>query len=234
MPKFSYKERTGLEIALRLLEHSIPEENPVIESLAVSIQESEKWIMKMSDEDPYDEHDLAFEEGCLLDDLIGIGFVVCQRGITSIVSNCDFLRKQWLKHRNTIHNGNPETDFLGIPISPKDLKQQLMATANPVMGSFSKIATIDAFANYYKHRDEWENNWEDVCGQGKRTVEVIQAAGAASGFPCSKCKEGYEKLTGENSLVRLDLLWEIVFDWSRTIREKCLEDLGRCGCFPKK
>ncbi len=234
MTKYSFKKRTGIDVGLRLLDLSIPEENPVIDSLAVSIQKLEKWIQKLMADDPDDESSLGFEEGCLLDDLVGIGFVVCQRGITSIVSNCDFLRKQWLKHRNTIHNGNPETDFLGIPISPKDLKRQLMATANPVMGSFSKIAMIDAFANYYKHRDEWTENWKDMDNREMKTVEIIQSAGADQKTLCSNCRRGYQTLTGETSLVRLDLLWKIVFDWSRTLREQCLKDLAQCGCFPKK
>lgn len=237
MTSFSYQKKTGLDLARFLFENSIPEENPVIDSLAVSIQKLEKWIQKLMADDPDDErglHDLTIEEGCLLDDLVGISFIVCQRGITSVVSNYDFLRKQWLEHQKTIHYVEPTNDFLGIPISPKNLKQELMVAANPALCSFSKIAMIDAFANYYKHRDEWTNDWKDLTKQGMRTVDVIRAAGADPGSLCLNCRKGYQTLTGETSLVRLDLLWKIILDWSRAIREKCLEDLGRCGCSPKK
>ena len=235
MTKFSYKKRTGLDIALRLLANSIPEENPVIDSLAVSIKKSEKWIQKLSDEDPDDERglsDLAFEEGCLVDDFVGIGLVVCQRGITSVVSNYTFLQKQWANHKKEIHNETPSKDFLGISIVEKAHKKELMAIANPFLALFSKIATIDAFANYYKHRDEWPNDWEEKMSDlAKRTVKVIRAAGADPGSLCSNCRRGYWTLTGETDTEgRLDLLWKIVFDWSRTIREQCLEDLVRCGC----
>nr|EES53894.1 MAG: hypothetical protein UBAL3_44810032 [Leptospirillum ferrodiazotrophum] len=239
MTRFSYKNIAGLGAALSLLEISIPEENPIINSLAVSIRKSERWREKLEEENPDDESgfyaDLSFEEECLTDDLIGVAFVVCQQGITSVVSNYCFLRKQWLEHQKTIHNREPKEDFLKISISSESCKEALMAKENPLLGKCSKIATINAFANYYKHRDEWPNDWDKkLPGKSLRTAEVILDAGAALDSPCSNCGKGYQKLTGEISSVRLDRLWKIIFDWSREIREKCRKDLVRCRCCPGK
>ncbi|MHB8369214.1 MAG: hypothetical protein ACYDBP_05895 [Leptospirales bacterium] len=109
-----------------------------------------------------------------------------------------------------------------------------MAKENPLLCKFSKIATINAFANYYKHRDEWPNDWDELPRKSLRTAEVIRDAGATRDSPCSNCGKGYQKLTGEISSVRLDRLWKIIFNWSREIREKCLKDLVLCGCCPGK
>jgi hypothetical protein len=40
---------------------------------------------------------------------------------------------------------------------------------------------INAFANYFKHRDEWPNDWSSLMGKEKETVRVIRAFGASEG-----------------------------------------------------
>jgi len=236
MERFSYQERTGLDIALHSL--IIPEENPVLDSMALSIKESEKYVQKILEEDPDNElgsHDLVFEEGCLVDDLVGIAFVVCQRGITSVVSSYSFLQKQWVKHRETIHKDKPKKDFVGIPISSNNLKRELMGVVNPSLGSFSKISVIDAFANYYKHRDEWTNDWNGMDDSLRmKTAEIVRFCGADPGSLSSNCRQGYLKLTGETYFGRLDLLWTIGTGWANEIRNRCFDDLDRCGCYPEK
>ncbi len=223
-----------------IIVHLIPQGDLILDSLASSINNSESRIAGIVQEDLDDEQSLVSDEVDLIEDLLGVSFVICQLGITSVVSNYPFLQKQWVNLKKQVHSEEPCTDCLGIPII-KDFskdrisKKDLLQAGNPMLNaSFSKIATIDSFANYFKHKDEWPSDWNDLKGNEERTKAIIKEAGAQ---PASSgnFRTGYEALINENdSFRKVDLLWKIVINWAEEIGNLCAEDLQKSGCFPSK
>jgi len=57
-----------------------------------------------------------------------------------------------------------------------------MRKSNPFSSSvsYSRMETINAVANHFKHRDEWPAVWSTATGQAKETIDVISAVGLSS------------------------------------------------------
>jgi len=49
---------------------------------------------------------------------------------------------------------------------------------------------INAFANYFKHGDEWNGSWSALTGQSKQTADVISAVGAQEFSTGNLCAGG--------------------------------------------
>lgn len=68
-----------------------------------------------------------------------------------------------------------------FPVS-SNKKEFLSVEAETFAGTaFTKPQMINAAANYWKHRDEWNQSWAKYKAEGKqtgKTIEKIEAAGA--------------------------------------------------------
>jgi hypothetical protein len=61
-------------------------------------------------------------------------------------------------------------------------KEGIMKVGNPIVASnYSRVQVMDAFANYFKHRDEWVSSWAKLKKESMKTAAVITAAGAQQG-----------------------------------------------------
>jgi hypothetical protein len=101
-----------------------------------------------------------------LDALRGAAFVICQAAVTAIVTRVMAI------HEYVQSTGNAITSV------PND-KAQLLAFKSPAIPSktVSQIEGIEAFANYFKHHDQWPASWLNPDGFSKRTITALQALG---------------------------------------------------------
>ena len=107
-----------------------------------------------------DEQDVAVE---IL--LIGSSFVMAQAAITRAISIATKIR-----------------DLLEEPSWLTHGKESLMSTEAPVQDEIgmSKIALVDAVANYFKHHYEWPDNWADAGG-AQKTIDAVVRLGFEPG-----------------------------------------------------
>ena len=108
------------------------------------------------------------DETEIVEYLICTAFVLCQAYITGVVSTAISLHK-FANSKNILLK------------TTTNQKQDILRFGHEGDG-FSPAEVIDEFANYFKHRDEWGFNWQKLPKTGqKKTVEIIQSAGAESG-----------------------------------------------------
>ena len=110
------------------------------------------------------------EETAIIEDLLGAAFVVCQTYISSVVATV----KRW--HRWALREGVQLTTTSG---DKPDIMRFGSAVAAPTR--YTQVAVMDAFANCFKHNDEWGFDWTRLPGRSKGTAEVVMAAGAQPG-----------------------------------------------------
>ena len=108
------------------------------------------------------------DETEIIEYLLGTAFVLCQAYITDVVSTAISLHK--------IANSK------NILLETTTNQKQDILRFGHEGDSFSPAEVIDGFANYFKHRDEWGFNWQKLPRKDqKKTVKIIQSAGAESG-----------------------------------------------------
>ncbi|MBD2509811.1 hypothetical protein H6G91_21350 [Nostoc muscorum FACHB-395] len=136
----------------------------VLKEIGVSINKSiiELEQIKKTNEFPEEYLESIAEDECLVvEHLLGTAFVLCQGYITKVVSKI----KQY--HKLAEHKGAKLTTTDGQ-------KNSILKFAYNQNKFSSSIQLIDGFANYFKHRDEWNLNWEKLNDNQKKTAEVIK------------------------------------------------------------
>jgi hypothetical protein len=103
-----------------------------------------------------------------IEDLLGVGFVVGQVAIKSVVTAVNRLDR---------YNCRISGSHLTATTPQTVMKHGLPAVA----GQHSAIEVMNAAANYFKHREEWVGSWDKLTGQQTSTASVITSAGAAEG-----------------------------------------------------
>ena len=90
------------------------------------------------------------------DDLCGIAFVTAQAYITGVIADVNILR------------------------GTRSPKHELLKFSNPIVADtkLTRMQLCDTLANYYKHRDGWDN-WMDPAAL--RTTELLHTAGFTQG-----------------------------------------------------
>ena len=155
--KFQYKHRSPYHLFLRLLE---PE--PVfstllriLEPLGNAIRECDHNIDLMASGGNEDlAEDIITQETEIIETLFGTAFVVCQAHIACVVSRAMEL--------HTFFQKREKRNLKAIDSFKKGLlKKSIMKQGAQLLGGseYTDIQAMDAFANYFKHRDEWPNNW---------------------------------------------------------------------------
>jgi hypothetical protein len=88
------------------------------------------------------------------------------------------------------------------------------------------IQFMDAVANYFKHRDEWDEwDWSKLTGQSKRTADVIQAGGLKHGTT-GNLRAGAAML-GNKDFVGTGIFADIIDAWSGDVLAVTKKALGR-------
>lgn len=141
----------------------------VLGSLADAIVAAEKRVAQVQQTgDEVYLNAVIDDESDFAEALIGASYVVCQAAITAVVSRALHLRRH-LK------------DDLGLTPQhiPSGKKKLLEMGEQAGSSGYSKVQVLDAFANYFKHRDEWaDSSWVNLDDRSMRTVQIIRVAGA--------------------------------------------------------
>ena len=158
------------------------------------------------------------EETLLIENLLGSAFVVCQTYISSVVSRVIKLHRYYESKSGGV-----------ILTSSNGTKRGLMSTcSNRVRATeYTEVQVMDAFANYFKHREEWRTGWEGLSKRNRGTASVIQSVGAEPGST-GNLRTGAEAL-GITEYDNLILFYTILRNWHSKIYERYKKELTMKG-----
>lgn len=172
--RFQYKPINPYHVFLRLLELEAVFSTLTrsLEPIGEAIQEGSDIIDRAVESGSEDYPEIVTDEEVeIIENLLGTAFVICQTHITCVVSRAKKLHTFFQVREGRV---------LGALDNSKSAI--LKRGADVIPGSaYSSIEVIDAFANYFKHRDEWPSDWAQLRGLQSRTRDVITAFNAASG-----------------------------------------------------
>jgi hypothetical protein len=194
-------------------------ENKMLDSLNELIQNSSNLIDELSDDDDDEHIEAVFdEESSFIEELVGLGFITCQIHISAVVS--------LIKRMHDYHNNNLPNITLNTSNGKKD---GLMSIGCEKFDNtdYTKVQTINAFANYAKHKKEWGNNWDNLNNRQTRDKDIIKSVGARPGNS-SNLREGAKTL-GCTEAYDLKKLFKIINDWHGRINQLYREELGDKG-----
>lgn len=152
------------------------------------------------------------DEQCyLIENLLGVAFVMCQVVITCIVS--EVMR---------LHD---ECTSAGHSLSTcENNRYSILSVSSPPIGSsgFTEVQIIDAFANYFKHREE-KRFW--TRRKSAKTVRMITAVGASRGCT-GNMRKGARSL-GSSNYEDLRIWADKVRNWGSHIVKNLEAELNR-------
>jgi hypothetical protein len=152
-----------------------------------------------------------------IEDLLGISFVACQSYISFVVSDICRL--------------HAACNSLAPPVilaTTSGRKSDILRTCSPLLKeACSQVQIIDAFANYYKHKDEWDWDWDNAPAKSKPTVEIIQSVGASKG--CTGNMRTGAKVLGNDDYCNSRALIEPLETWGQMLFEAYSEELRAKG-----
>jgi hypothetical protein len=152
-----------------------------------------------------DEHDIE-----VVQILVGTAFVLGQAAVTQAVS---ILAK--------IHESTGKPSW--IPHG----RRKIMDTVAPVhrKTGLSKITIINAVANYFKHRYEWDDNWSGPA-RSQETIEIVVKLGMR---PTSQ--QNTEIALRELGMLpgKVGSLAQIVVEWRESLAAHIREQLDKHG-----
>ncbi len=177
-----------------------------------SIESAKKATARGSGEDASDSDSLVEFECERIEGLLGMSFVACQLAISAVVSECLLLYKD---------DKAGGCDGLSNRPKPKKLKDCLMGRCNPTVAgkSCTQVGGINAFANHFKHVDEWASDWTTLKGLSGDTAKVVTALGAKSGST-GNLRTGFKALLGHDHFDQVSELGEIMRAWGKKVRSE--------------
>jgi len=190
-----------------------------LDALAPAMEKCTKEIHEALS-DPEDEVGywaILDDTGRRLEDLLGLSLVACQVEIDGVVSLI-----------NKLHECH--TEQLGLPISNLSCKREaLLQRHSPLLGStdYSSLTAIDAFANYFKHRHEWNLNWSSLTSRSTQTIKIITALGAGPMVPPDNLRKGYRVIFGDENYGQLKSRFrKILHDWTLSLKNEYRRELS--------
>jgi hypothetical protein len=139
----------------------------------------------------------------VVEELLGVAFVLCQVNITECVSWVQRLlrlvRKEQ-KHLKTVTGG----------------RVSLMRHGKPAGQKYAPVEIIDALANYYKHHSQWESGWP-ITNWNKATIPVLRHIGASHGYSAN-LRNGSEHL-GNSDYTDVRIFADHVKQWRRSLHD---------------
>ncbi|MCP2519525.1 hypothetical protein NLC26_00340 [Candidatus Aminicenantes bacterium AC-708-M15] len=153
------------------------------------------------------------EETYYIEEFLGIAFVVCQTDITYVVSKIKSLHK-YCKESVKVELTSTDSS-----------KENIMKLGSKFLHQtpYTAVQVIDAFANYFKHREEWNLSWESPHKNARKTIKILRAVGA-SPFSTSNFRMISKKL-GNKNFDNLMIFSDIIQDWRKNLHDKYEEEL---------
>jgi hypothetical protein len=183
---------------------------------------------KSSDDDGGYYDAVLDDETDAIENLLGSAFIVCQTYLTGVVSAVIKLDDLC---RGTVG---------GLPLASgraRERRQKILSCMGPMVGTKSNrrsvAEVVEAFANYFKHRDEWKTmNWNKLDERSRRTARVVASAGATSGST-GNLRTGSAKL-GNPRFTDLDVFAAKLHEWGANISKQVAKEVAILGSVPKK
>lgn len=193
---------------------------PLLHGIGKAIESSMSRIAQIgpsSDSDDPGESqwaDAVVDEECdAIEDYLGAAFLLCQPHITRVVSRIKYFH-----------------DIRGDLIATGKAKTEILAVGSRKIGDgrFTEIQVIDAFANYFKHREEagWRRDWNGLEDRERKTAEVLQSVGAEPGST-GNFRTGIEAFGIEYNEV--PALCERLCVWRRELHDRYRDELKQKG-----
>ena len=156
------------------------------------------------------------DETAIVENLLGTAFVVCQSYITFVWSRVKSLHRSC--HEADITLTTTDNTKAGI----MRLGSQLVPQTQ-----YTEVQVIDAFANYFKHHEEWNGRWEQLPNPAARTVPILAATGATQ-FSTGNFRTAAKKL-GNESYSNVRAFSNILRSWGQEVRKQYDLELGSKG-----
>lgn len=146
----------------------------VLETIGAAISECDGTINRANSTGNTEYIDAVVDDECdVIENLLGAAFVACQANITAVTSHVIRMHMRVISDGHILH-------------SLDDSKAGIMSLGNQIVATskYSHIQVINAFANYFKHRDEWRGSWQKNLTDPKKkeiekeTLAIIIAVGA--------------------------------------------------------
>lgn len=183
-----------------------------LEAIGATINECIKTIDRVTESEEY--ADIVVDEECgMIEEFLGTAFVVCQTYITAMRSRVQALHRYH------------ESQQPGKPLQTTTAnKESILRFGSKKVGrgGYSAIQVIDAFANYFKHHDEWHGDWKKLKRPASDTAKIIMAVGAERGST-GNLRTASKRL-GNPDYKDVRVFAKILASWSeRLIREYAKE-----------
>jgi len=144
----------------------------ILEPLGEAIKFCHQRVVGLPENnDPYTDI-IIDNETEVVENLLGTTFISCQTFITNIVSKIIYMHK----YHNQLNHLTKLKTTGGTRLEILSFGEKLNGNSK-----FTSVQIIDSFANYYKHRDEWNHNWNKLNGKSAETARIIMSVGAKSG-----------------------------------------------------
>lgn len=189
----------------------------MLDSFGVAVAICSETIARAQKSGDQDYIDSVVDDECaVVENVIGAAFVASQAELTATISHVMRLhvRASVAGHVLTTSDGR---------------KSGILRLGNALRPGvpYSDVEVINAFANYFKHHDEWDIPWTTLTGQSRQTVDTITAFGATEGST-GNLRQGIRALgvADNRELVRLS---ESIERWRQTIVQRYETELRGIG-----
>jgi hypothetical protein len=186
----------------------------LLEHLDGAVRRSAAVIDGLPTDNP-DYADAVTDDECnQIEELLGIGFVMCQVAIKSVVAA--------VLRLNRYHLRTSGADLVTAT------RRTAMRHALPAcVGPYTALEILNAGADYYKHRDEWGLDWEKLPRLQAETAKVIMAAGAERGSTGNLRR--LAKTLGNAEYDRMTRHCELISAWSSGLASSYRDELQALG-----
>jgi hypothetical protein len=219
-------EKANFGLLLDGLEHVNYRSN-VVHNITVIAHEMGRLVARcqeLQDANPPDvAKDIIDAEMDLIESLLGISFVACQSYISSVI--------------RAVRNLHEACRSLTPPVSLKttsDRKSDIIRACSREVGGtgYSEIQVIDAFANYYKHKDEWAWDWNSPPEISKSTVSIIKSLGGSRGDTGNM--RGAAEALGSDDTWDPQVFVKTLEEWGQELFRAYRGELREKGLLPSK
>jgi hypothetical protein len=230
-----------IEPLLQPLSQSIRSTSAFIERIALAKKASEAWP----------DDDWVVSEASVIDDSLGVAFVICQLYVNAVIAGLMFLhhyhaRQTELAETRTIQRFIKMLRQRCWPAKRRFVpklgrlsgeRSKLLQRGSPLIkkGSPYTVTTaIEALANYFKHRDEWPNGWNDLQPTQRRTANVLQSIGLLGNVKgnlvtTSSFRDVFRQIAGRNHYENVGQLSVILEGWRDELKVGYQEEFKSLG-----
>jgi|GEM_PF-1467116 len=166
------------------------------------------------DPDWFDCH--VDEETDVIENLLGVAFLICQCHVTEVVSKVVMLHKLYVKN----YPDNVLTTTSGS-------KRDIIGFGLDSVGSYTAVTVLDAFANYFKHRDEWHGDWDTLPARSLHTAAIVESVGGSQGSS-GNMRTGAEAL-GNPSYASVEVFAQVLRSWRTELADAYHNELAIRG-----